>query len=54
MKCPNCRTATLVQIAMRLRDRDVTLHACSNCDTRWWEVDGEVLGLGDVLELAAK
>ena len=52
MKCPNCRHARLVQIALRLKERQVTMHSCSRCDTRWWDSDGERVGLTNVLELA--
>ena len=52
MTCPNCRVARLVQIGMVLKDRVVTMHSCSRCDTRWWDSDGEKVGLPNVLELA--
>ena len=52
MTCPNCRTARLVQIGMTLKDRSVTMSSCSRCDTRWWDAEGERLGLPNVLELA--
>jgi hypothetical protein len=52
MTCPNCRGARLVQIGLTLKERKVTMHSCSKCDTRWWDSDGEQVGLTNVLELA--
>jgi len=53
MRCPNCRNARLVEIDLTLKDRRVTMHACSRCDVRWWDDGGERVGLHQVLELAA-
>jgi hypothetical protein len=53
MTCPNCRAARLVEIDLTLKERRVTMHACSRCDIRWWDDDGERVGLHQVLELAA-
>lgn len=52
MICPNCRGAQLVEISLTLRDRQVTLHSCSKCDTRWWDCEGERIALQGVLDLA--
>jgi hypothetical protein len=52
MTCPNCRGARLVQIGLTLKERKVTMSSCSRCDTRWWDAEGESLGLGNVLEMA--
>lgn len=52
MVCPNCRTAMLVEIGVTLQERQVTMHACSRCDTRWWDCDGRIVGLDNVLDLA--
>ena len=52
MTCPNCRNARLVQIGLTLKERNVTMHSCSRCDTRWWDSDGELVALTNVLELA--
>jgi hypothetical protein len=41
-----------VQIGLTLKERNVTMHSCSRCDTRWWDADGQQLGLTNVLELA--
>ncbi len=52
MKCPRCKTKRLVDIEVTLGDRRVTMHSCSYCDSRWWESEGESLGLPRVVELA--
>ena len=52
MTCPNCQVSRLVQIGMKIKERTVTMHSCSRCYTRWWDSDGERLGLTNVLELA--
>ena len=54
MSCPNCRTKKLVEIAMTLRERRVVRHSCSSCELRWWDVEGKLVDLDNVLELAAK
>ena len=50
--CPVCRAARLVEIDITLKGEAVRLHACSTCDTRWWDREGERLPLDRVLELA--
>jgi len=50
--CPSC-SRHLVEIDVRLGDITVTMHACSRCDRRWWERDGQTLELRTVLKLAA-
>ena len=53
MSCPKCRVRHTVQIAVSLSGRTVTLHSCSNCDTRWWDgEDGEAINLDEVIDLA--
>lgn len=50
--CPHCRRR-LVEIAVQLSEIAVTMHACSACDRRWWDLDGRPLELDAVLALAA-
>ena len=54
MTCPLCNIANLVTIAMTVNQRQLTLHSCSRCETRWWKADGDQVGLGDVLNAARK
>jgi len=43
----------LVEIAMTLRDQWVTLHSCPSCEQRWWDKDGQTVGLRSVIDLVA-
>ena len=43
----------IVQVDVRLGEVTVTMHSCSGCDTRWWELDGRRVGLDIILGLAA-
>lgn len=50
--CPHCHRR-LVEIGVRLGDIRVTMHACSDCDHRWWDLDGRPLDLDVILILAS-
>jgi Zn-finger nucleic acid-binding protein len=52
MSCPVC-TADVIQISMSLLERQVTMHSCPRCDTRWWDEGGDRLALVEVLDLAS-
>ena len=53
MTCPKCAARQLVEIGVTLQGRNVTLHSCSRCDSRWWDDDrGEVIALDEVIDLA--
>jgi hypothetical protein len=41
-----------VEIDITLKERQVTMHSCSKCETRWWDTEGERVGLPHVLDLA--
>jgi len=51
MTCPTCRVVEVSEIHLNLRDRQVTMHACVRCETRWWDQDGEPVPLDHVLAL---
>jgi hypothetical protein len=51
MTCPVCRRNELVEINLQLRGSRVTMHSCSGCEARWWDREGEKVGLGQVLNL---
>jgi transposase-like protein len=53
MVCPSCRSTALVEIGLKLRDQQVTMHSCSSCDRRWWDKEGETVALPCILELVA-
>ncbi len=50
--CPHC-SHQVVEIDVRLGDVTVTMHACSTCDRRWWDRNGDPVDLGAVLALAS-
>lgn len=52
MSCPFCKRHQLVEITVQLGEVKATMHACSDCGVRWWDVDGEPVVIEDVLELA--
>ena len=52
MSCPKCGARRLVEIQVKLSGREVTLHSCSKCDTRWWDEEGEVIDVSEVIDLA--
>ena len=53
MGCPVCRAHQLVEIDINLSGRNVTLHSCSGCDTRWWDDEsGDTVELREVMDLA--
>lgn len=52
IRCPSC-DSKLVEIAVSLGDTRLTMHSCSRCDRRWWDRDGGLIELQDVLNLAA-
>lgn len=54
MTCSRCKTSRVVEITVTIGERPVRMRSCSYCDTRWWESEGESLGLPRVLEMATK
>jgi Zn-finger nucleic acid-binding protein len=52
MICPICNIANLVTINMAVNERNLTLHSCGRCETRWWDCDGEHVALKSVLDTA--
>ncbi len=53
MTCPNCRSRDLVEIRMQHHAEKITMHSCQVCERRWWDRDGEQVGLRSVLDLVA-
>jgi len=54
MTCPGCRSGGVVEIGMQLEEKLVTMHSCSGCEARWWDSDGEVVGLRSVLNMVPR
>jgi len=53
MACPHCRSAVLTEIGVSLVGSRFTMHSCPTCETRWWDRDGELVGLDRVLTAVA-
>ena len=55
LKCSACGAETVIEIELTLPDgTEVAFYSCHKCETRWWDRDGESLGLDVVLDLARK
>ncbi|HEY7106218.1 MAG TPA: hypothetical protein VH986_07430 [Acidimicrobiia bacterium] len=52
MRCPRCSKSTLVEIRMRIAEREVTFRRCGRCEQQSWETADGPIPLGHVLELA--
>ncbi len=53
--CDNCGARDAIQIEMTLPDgTEVHFCSCHRCENRWWNREGEALGLDAVLDLARK
>ena len=53
--CATCGADSVIQIELKLADgTEVDFYSCHQCETRWWNQNGEDLGLDDVLDLASR
>ena len=52
MPCPVCRDKQLVEITLQTGDKTLILRSCSSCETKWWESEGQEVGLQNVLTAA--
>jgi hypothetical protein len=52
VRCPRCAKSTLVEIRMRIAEREVTFRRCGRCEAQSWETAEGPMPLGEVLELA--
>lgn len=51
MTCPKCRGAQVVEISLSTQGSVLTMHSCTGCEARWWDREGERVGLSQVLSL---
>lgn len=51
MACARCSHGRTVDIEMKLRGNQLTLHACAACEVHWWDNEGTPMTLDDVLGL---
>jgi transposase-like protein len=55
MQCPYCKDEDCIQIEIRLKGEEtVEFFSCRNCETKWWERDGDTIDLQEVLNLTAE
>ncbi|MFQ5555437.1 MAG: hypothetical protein ACE5GC_08730 [Acidimicrobiia bacterium] len=55
LNCASCGGSTVIEIELMLPDgTEVEFYSCHQCETRWWNRDGEALELGSVLEMAKR
>lgn len=53
LTCSECGQSSVIQIELTLPDgTQVIFCSCHRCETRWWDRDGQQLGLDAVLDLA--
>ncbi len=53
--CDNCGARDAIQIEMTLPDgTEVHFCSCHRCENRWWNREGESLGLDAVLDMARR
>lgn len=53
MRCGQCGVGDVIQIKLKLPNgSEVLFCACHKCEHKWWDRNGESLGLSEVLELA--
>ncbi|HEX9644797.1 MAG TPA: hypothetical protein VGC11_12475 [Acidimicrobiia bacterium] len=55
LACTACGATNVIQIELTLPDgTEVEFYSCHQCESRWWNRDGEPLGLDAVLDLARR
>ena len=56
MQCPRCGIEEVIEIHQKLPDGTEVdfFFSCHKCDEKWWDRDGELIDLRDVLELVRK
>lgn len=52
MPCPRCASRQVLEIDLTVSGRDITLHSCPACETRWWDAEGEQVDVTNVIDLA--
>ena len=55
LACGTCGADSVIQIELTLADgTEVDFYSCHQCESRWWNQDGENLELDAVLDLASR
>lgn len=52
--CPRCRGSDITEIAIDLKpENDIKFYSCRLCEEKWWEREGGVIRLEEVIDLTA-
>lgn len=55
MDCPQCGAAEVIEIRHKLEsDVELFFFSCHRCEEKWWDRDGKVVELREVLDLARR
>ena len=55
MDCPQCGAAEVIEIRHTLEnDVELLFFSCHRCEEKWWDRDGKVVELREVLDLARR
>jgi transposase-like protein len=55
MSCPRCGARDVININLTLdKGERVSFYSCHRCEKRWWNKEGEAVGLHGVLEAARR
>jgi hypothetical protein len=52
VRCQRCQKSSLVEIHMRIAEREVTFRRCGRCEAQTWETADGLLPLGHVIDMA--
>ena len=53
MQCPRCISEDFTEIDIDIKvDNSVRFYSCRLCEKKWWERNGDVIELDEVLSLA--
>ena len=57
MRCPRCAGEAITNIAIDADAKDeksLMFYSCRRCEEKWWERDGAMIELREVLDLTSK
>lgn len=55
LSCPRCGAKDVININLSLEKGDrVAFYSCHRCEKRWWNKEGEAVGLDGVLDAARR
>jgi hypothetical protein len=53
-RCANCGSADVLRVELSLQGEPAWFTDCHRCEVHWWERDGAVLPLAEVLEAVGR